>query len=327
MTTVNVVPGACGAARVKDVVGGSEQVLAIDDYLSLGPLIPMTSDDRFSKLRTEFWREVLPENPHTFEPRLPSATSLALSESITLWLGTGPNDQLALAWVCQQLGAVGYDLRRLKVIQFPPGTAGWHRAPSLGILSPPEVQAHPPAVSLREADIAVIEKAWNAVTSDTPDLLVSFMSGARASPLPVLVDAVSQLFSRYPDVKTGLSRWDLRLLCNSVGRGPRVIKVIAHTLAEANEDRDPVGDAWLYWRLRRLSSKELGHPLLQLSADLPDYKHVTVESTQSGNAVVDGTSNALDLNGINDWVCGVHLDSQQGQVWQRNGEELVLARR
>jgi hypothetical protein len=36
-----------------------------------------------------------------------------------------------------------------------------------------------------------------------------------------------------------------------------------------------------------------------------------------------GTRNAVELNGIDDSVLGVHLDSKQGTVWYRKDGELV----
>ena len=36
-----------------------------------------------------------------------------------------------------------------------------------------------------------------------------------------------------------------------------------------------------------------------------------------------GRRNFVELNGVDDWVGGVHLDSRTGVVWFRRGEELV----
>ena len=53
---------------------------------------------------------------------------------------------------------------------------------------------------------------------------------------------------------------------------------------------------------------------------------VGVLSSKRGNAH-DGArsarANAIKLNGIDDWVLGVHLDSKQGTVWHRKDGALV----
>ena len=47
--------------------------------------------------------------------------------------------------------------------------------------------------------------------------------------------------------------------------------------------------------------------------------------TDAGRAVLNGEANAVALNGIDDWVAGVHLDSKAGRVWFHRDGELVAA--
>ena len=37
--------------------------------------------------------------------------------------------------------------------------------------------------------------------------------------------------------------------------------------------------------------------------------------TPHGEAILAGDGNAVEWNGIDDWVGGVHLDSRSGRVW------------
>jgi hypothetical protein len=48
-----------------------------------------------------------------------------------------------------------------------------------------------------------------------------------------------------------------------------------------------------------------------------------VHLTETGGAVLAGRANAVELNGIDDWVLGVHLDSASGSVWYRKEGHLV----
>ena len=45
--------------------------------------------------------------------------------------------------------------------------------------------------------------------------------------------------------------------------------------------------------------------------------------TDAGESVLAGHANAVELNGIDDWVLGVHLDSENGSVWYRKDGALV----
>ena len=49
----------------------------------------------------------------------------------------------------------------------------------------------------------------------------------------------------------------------------------------------------------------------------------TVSLTDAGREVLAGRASALALNGLDDWVCGVHLQSSVGPVWFRRGGTLL----
>jgi hypothetical protein len=66
-------------------------------------------------------------------------------------------------------------------------------------------------------------------------------------------------------------------------------------------------------------------PLVALSGDPYDMRDCQVTSTEAGELVLAGSANAIELNGIDDWVLGVHVDSRQGSVWYRKGSTLVSA--
>lgn len=85
------------------------------------------------------------------------------------------------------------------------------------------------------------------------------------------------------------------------------------------------GDVYLYSRLQRLGSPNSAHPLVSLNAPNRPMRETTVEITEAGRAVLNGEANAVTLNGIDDWVAGVHLDSKADRVWFRRDGELVSA--
>jgi len=94
-----------------------------------------------------------------------------------------------------------------------------------------------------------------------------------------------------------------------------------------NLEADMVGDGYLFSRLRRLADPALRAPLAALSGDPTSMRTCEAEITDIGRAVFEGRENFVKLNGIDDWVLGVHLDSTIGKVWYRQDVELVPARR
>jgi hypothetical protein len=120
---------------------------------------------------------------------------------------------------------------------------------------------------------------------------------------------------------TGLNRWEMELLKNVRDRGPRAVRVVASTLSFDIEDF--VGDVWLFNRLSRLADSSLPHPLLNYTGNPASMRECEFTLTDAGHSVLAGQANQVRLNGINDWVGGVHLDSASGNIWFRDGDSLV----
>ena len=96
-------------------------------------------------------------------------------------------------------------------------------------------------------------------------------------------------------------------------------------LAHGREQPDHTGDTYLYDRLQRMGAPGVAHPLVSLMPPNHKMRETTVEVTDAGRAVLNGEANAVALNGIDDWVAGVHLDSKAGRVWFHRDGELVAA--
>lgn len=320
---IHIVPGDSAAGTVKRALGPrNKYVVGLSDLLSVGPLAQFSHLEAWASLRLGFLRGVLLYDHLTVDKLIPNVAALRDSRVTTVWLGTGPADQIALAWLCALMRVVDIDLERLRVIQFPPDFVDGHCLPSLGILTPEQVRLHPPAVQLSRPELATLDDAWAAVTASTPEALVNITRSSNG-PLPTLRRALERLISRYPDVDSGLSRWDGILLRDAKMHGPSVLHVIANALAGDAWDNDPVGDMWLYWRLRRLASTWLPYPLLELSGEPADYRAVTVRLTEAGHAVARSETTALMLNGIDDHVGGVHLSSAFNHVWVTEKGHLI----
>jgi hypothetical protein len=320
---IHVVWGVAAAGTVKLALGlQNDSVVALPDTLSLGPLTHFSSLDAWANSRLGFLRDDLLYEDVTADEVVPDLTALTSSRIITVWLGTGPADQLALAWLCTLMRMMALDLARLRVIQFPPDFIHGRRATFLGALNPDQVRRHPSAVQLSRAELATLDEAWAAVTADTPEALVRFTRSSSA-PLPILRRALEVLVTQYPDVGSGLSRWDSILLRSAAKYGPNAVHVIARTMTAGGRDNDPVGDIWLYSRLRRLASTSLPHPLLDLSGDARDIPKVSVRVTNAGHAVIRSETTALELNGIDDHVGGVHLSSKLDRVWVNDKGSLI----
>ncbi len=88
-------------------------------------------------------------------------------------------------------------------------------------------------------------------------------------------------------------------------------------------DLDHVGDGWLYARMLRLADPALREPVLEITGSRVAYHDTEVRLTPFGQRVLDGKANFVDANGIDDWVFGVHLQSEAGRVWFHRDGDLV----
>lgn len=293
------------------------------DLLSIGRLPPFRDVDEWRGIREEYLRTLYPEFQFSFagfhRDLLSNTETVREAESVTLWIGTGLAEQLLLSWMVQLFRVLGTDPEKLRVIQFSHDPITGDEIQSPGILNPEALKAHPPAMSLDETALASLESAWAAVTAPEPDKLLAFLK-AEPGPLPFLQRSLHSLMYRFPDVATGLGRWETELLKQIAEQGPTAVKVIGFTLVRSLDGLDWVGDAFLFSRLRHLSDQSVRQPLISLSGDPANMRKAEVQLTAAGADVLAGKLNFVTANGIDDWVCGVHLDSIAGQVWfQQNG--------
>jgi hypothetical protein len=139
--------------------------------------------------------------------------------------------------------------------------------------------------------------------------------------LPHLGFALSRLLNHYPEEQTGLTVWDRSMLANARTRGPNLSRVLAYTLGEGYERDDLAGDAWLRRHLRRFA-QDPHHALVEFNEGTEELADMRVTLTPLGIEVLSGQRNALDLCGIEEWVCGVHLSSSAARLWVRVGDGL-----
>ena len=168
--------------------------------------------------------------------------------------------------------------------------------------------------------------AWSALTSSDPTPIVQFAT-TRPTANHWLEQAMHLMLRRFPDRTSGLTHWDQLLLMKVPGSGPTAGRVIAHAMTHDRNDTDPVGDAYLLGRLKRMADKRQPKPLLELAGDLTSirYGDITVALTPFGRDVLDGKASSYPENPIDDWAAGVHLSSIKGQLWFREGDRLVPA--
>ncbi len=129
--------------------------------------------------------------------------------------------------------------------------------------------------------------------------------------------------ARYPAAEAGLSYWDRVILVNCAQYGPKAARILGYTIAHNRDYADRPDDLYLFGRIKRLGNCRLAHPLLDLTGDLSEIRSTEAATTETGRKVLAGKANHVDLNGIDDWVGGVHLKARSGSPWLFDGQTLV----
>jgi hypothetical protein len=325
-TEVHIVAGPSAAACLQDGLALSpHHVLVHHDLLSCGPLRPLDSLDDWRDVRESYLRSRDIDGPSlSFAEQdrdlLTNRERLQSAETITLWLGTGLAEQLMLVWVIALLRQLGADPGRCRIVQF--NLDRKHEVVAVGVLDPSRFKEHPPATRLADGALQEAMTAWEAVTAPEPGALLAFLTD-RQTVLPFLQRAVSSLLHHYPDLSTGLNAWEYQLLQYVRDEGPKATRAIGYTMGHDMDFPEWMADSYLFQRLHHLGDSALPRPLLTLSGDTKQMRGTEVRLTGHGEAILAGNGNAVEWNGIDDWVGGVHLDSRSGRVWFHKDQTLV----
>jgi hypothetical protein len=323
MANLHLFTGDHAAETIRSALRiGPDEFLIQHDVISVGPVKAFASRDEWLRTRDDFWEGVggapdLEEFPHDL---VIEAERLASASRLVIWAGAGLSDRLLLPSVLALADAMGMTLPPIETAELTSHTSlkvpvlGW------GMLRPSDV-GQPKRVELTTERRIRAKRAWTALTATSP---VSYLHALETLEEDGdLLAAMSTLIERYPDPVRGLSHWDAALLSNLPDAGADAFTVIGGAFGANHHHLDPVGDVYLFWRMQRLADPGLREPLLTLSGDLGALRHCRVKLTDLGRQVRDGTANHVEINGIDDWVGGVHLRASTGSPWYRRNGELI----
>jgi hypothetical protein len=253
---------------------------------------------------------------------------LASARKVVFWLGTSLDNQLALSFLAALLPAVGAAPEQVDLIQFRDSHRGIEIL-DLGMLDDEHLAAHPPPVTLSREDLAELERTWRAITSNDPDALVAALEPAYER-LPLFKRGLRALLLRYPEKVSGVNATEFRILHWVRRDPPKAARIIGEVLGEiyaaaraGTGGLDLCGDVWLFQRILRLGEPSLREPAIAIEGSRTQYRDTRLRLTPFGERVLDGKVNFVDVNGIDDWVAGVHLQSDAGRVWFHDEGKLI----
>lgn len=296
------------------------------DPFYFGPLPPIRGLSRWRAMRTRWFNKTDPLGRYVERPPNLRRLRQILKRSrwVHLWAATALSEQLFLAFWATTLRECSGFSGPVRITIYEQLLSERKRQPframTLGYISTSEFRNPPPARPLAGVLELELSDLWNEATAPTPEPLLAYL-GEPAECWPRR--AARSLLNRYPDIRTGLTRWDEVLLHGVRRNGPNAIRTIGDRLRVSIED-ESVGDGWLWSCLCRLGERSQPYPLVKIRCDGGrEMRHAEVALTSAGESVLAGKSNAVVLNGIDRWAGGVRLTSADGRLWFRDGDRLI----
>ena len=235
-------------------------------------------------------------------------------EEVVMWFEHDLYDQLQIIQVLDFLLTHNWKRTKISLLcvsKFP----GIGRFKGLGQLTGAQLLSlfeERQAITL--ADLKLASQAWFCFTSPNPADLENLL-GQRSSVLPLLKGALARHLEQFPSVKNGLSRTERQILEVIVTGVQRMEDLF---LAEQDkEERVFMGDTTFWRYVDRLRSGRV--PLIDVSEE-------TARLTPAGHKVLVGQEDAIQLNGIDRWLGGVHLRGPEAE-WRWDDRHRRLVKR
>lgn len=327
---LHITNGDSAADLIKDAVF-TGQILAWRDVLHEGPVpfgleLPQLSEIRSQYIAAQGWGKLY-DVKMSFAERDGTLLRFREQDEIVLWFEHDLYDQLQLiqllAWLFgRERGATRISL--ICIGEYP----GIHPFHGLGQLNANQMASlFPVRHVVTHKELKTGFYAWQAFTAADPTEIEKLLATNTAA-LPFLRAALLRHLQQFPATSNGLSRTEKQILA-AVAAGQQTPGAI-FLYDQAQEEHVFMGDWTLWTYVKRLC--EGSEPLLELKGghrfclplDEPsaEFRHQKLYLTEAGEAVHKGEFDAVELNGIDRWLGGVHLQGANA-AWRWDGFKLV----
>ena len=239
-------------------------------------------------------------------------------EEVTLWFESDLFCQANLLYVLDWC-AHRHPETKLSLIcigEFP----GRPNFRGLGELTPPELASlFDKRIEVTEAQLELAARAWQAYRSEDPRALERLLQ-TDTSALPFLEGALRLQLTRFPSVRNGLNKIEstgLELIAQGF---TRFVHLFPRFVAAAPDYG--LGDSQFWNALQPL--KRGSSPLLTIKGEEAMFESAFA-ITDEGRSVMSGTADRVTLNGIDEWLGGVHLQGQEN-IWRWDEQNGTLVK-
>jgi hypothetical protein len=316
---------AADTARQSGLAG---EHFAWRESLITGPTPGGLSDDDWRSLRAQHLSESYGIDLQECEQNLLSQekalSSFSEHDEVILWFEHDLFCQLHLLYLLNWFSQRAPGKTKLSLIcigEFP----GRENFRGLGELTPDELASlFPTRQQVTQKQFELAAEAWEVYCSDDPTNLQNLLK-ADTSSLPFLSNAFKLHLQRFPSTKNGLGRIEntaLRLIDSGAINFNELFPRFAETEALYG-----FGDAQLWLALRHMNL--VRDPVFSVNNTAGEEMRREIaatavfEITETGKGVVRAENDFAALNGIENWLGGVHLSGKKN-LWRWDEERQTL---
>ena len=311
MKLLHLMNGDASADRLREA-GVEGEILAYPELYHEGPAPAGLEGEEWRNIRARHFAqrgwagfEEFVERQRHLDERLESFSDF---DEVILWFEHDLYDQLLLIRHLDWFSKQDQKNTRLSLICIDrfPGQQPFH---GLGQLSPEEhasLLGRQRPVSDSQFDLG--SRAWQAFRSDNPVRLERIIQG-EALCLPFLAAALLRHLQEFPATRDGLSR-NQRQILQALRQGAATPLRIFRACC-GMEESPYLGDSTFFSYLDDLVTAK--HPAL--AAPQGEFLELPLELTCHGEDLLNSRADAVELNGIDRWLGGVHL-KEGGPIWR-----------
>lgn len=271
-----------------------------------GPTFDASYEELFSFLTPSLERSSL--NSNQLEKLLGE------QNEICVWISTGFNDHMLLAFMIKYFSLLKIPMEKLKVREMFIGNHGPYLA--MGEVSPEYLKQAPEPRALSKNEIELLTQGWEALTSPTPQRLMNY---THLPDQTYFQKGLKEYLKLLPSSQDGLNFYERELLKSiknyldkSGEKFAPIIRIVIEVFGQERLYRP--NDLYIIQQLENLSSYNAKKPaiLIQKQTETEILMKDLVDLTDFGQDLLDGKANWLEGNEIDYWVGGLHTSSAEG---------------
>jgi hypothetical protein len=288
------------------------------DALIAGPALSGLDENEWRRLRAAHLSSTYGVEPSKCENELAEQTQALESsrqhDEIVLWFEHDLFCQLNLLYLLDWFAHIDLAQTKLTLVNIGefPGKPNFR---GLGELNATELASLlPQRQPVSPIQLEIASRAWRAFSSPDPTSIQTLLQTDTSS-IPFLREALEAHLRRFPNTRNGLGRVESTSL-ELVKSGYEEFGDLFPEFITA-EPVYGLGDTQVWLTLVNLSNAH--HPLLTTLNGNARTDQVgpgtQFKITEAGKAVLNGDSDFIKLNGIDQWLGGVHLQGND-QLWR-----------